>query len=69
MNIQIILNSIYAILILKLITQDEIIVDIYVNDIFYPPFNQEKIEEIRNYMAKVGNFEKSRVSNKSLKDN
>ncbi len=54
-------------LIFKLITQDEINVDIYVNDIFYPPFNQEKIDEVRNYMAQVGNLEKSRVSNRSIK--
>ena len=52
--------------IFKIITQSEIIVDIYINDIFYPPFNNEKIENIRNYMAEVGNLQKSRVSNKSL---
>jgi 1-acyl-sn-glycerol-3-phosphate acyltransferase len=54
-------------LVFKLITQSEINVDIYVNDIFYPPFNQEKIDEVRNYMAQVGNLEKSRVSNRSIK--
>jgi len=53
---------------LKLITQDEILVDVYVNDIFYPPFSAEKIEYIRNYMAKIGNFQKSRVSNRSIKE-
>jgi 1-acyl-sn-glycerol-3-phosphate acyltransferase len=57
----------YKNLLLKLITQDEIIVDIYVNDIFYPPFNQEKIDKVRDYMSKVGNLEKSRVSNRSIK--
>ena len=54
-------------LLLKIITQDEINVDIYVNDIFYPPFNQEKIDEVRDHMAKIGNLEKSRVSNRSIK--
>lgn len=54
--------------IFKLITQNEIIVDVYINDIFYPPFNNEKIDEVRDLMAKVGNLEKSRVSNRSLKE-
>jgi 1-acyl-sn-glycerol-3-phosphate acyltransferase len=54
--------------IFKLITQNEIIVDVYINDIFYPPFNNEKIEEVRDLMVKVGNFEKSRVSNRSVKE-
>jgi len=53
--------------IFKIITQDEINVDIYVNDIFYPPFTPEKIDAVRNHMAQVGNLEKSRVSNRSIK--
>lgn len=52
----------------KLITQNEIIVDVFINDIFYPPFNNEKIEEVRELMSKVGNLEKSRVSNRTLKE-
>jgi len=52
----------------KLITQDEIIVDVHINDLFYPPFDNDKIEKIRDLMTSVGNFEKSRVSNKSLKE-
>ena len=52
----------------KLITQNEIVVNIYINDFFYPPFDEQKIESIRNYMADVGKLEKSRVSNKNLKD-
>ena len=52
----------------KLITQDEINVDVYINDLFYPPFTPEKIDDVRNYMAKIGNFEKSRVSNRSIKE-
>ena len=35
---------------------------------FYPPFNQEKIDKVREHMITVGNFEKSRVSNKSYKE-
>jgi 1-acyl-sn-glycerol-3-phosphate acyltransferase len=54
-------------MIFKVITQNEINIDIYINDIFYPPFNQEKIDHVRDYMAKVGNLEKSRVSNRSIK--
>ena len=52
----------------KLITQHEINVNVYVNDFFYPPFNQEKIDKVREQMITVGNFEKSRVSNKSYKE-
>jgi hypothetical protein len=44
--------------IFKILTQDEIKVDIYINNIFYPPHDPEKI---RNYMAKIGNLKKSRV--------
>jgi 1-acyl-sn-glycerol-3-phosphate acyltransferase len=52
----------------KLITQNEIVVNIYINDFFYPPFNEEKIESVRDLMANVGKFEKSRVSNKSIRE-
>ncbi len=52
----------------KVITQNEIGVNIYINDFFYPPFDTEKIEAVRDYMCSVGNFSKSRVSNKSIKE-
>ena len=52
----------------KIITQGEINVNVYVNDFFYPPFDQAKIEGVRDFMCSVGNFEKSRVSNKGLKE-
>jgi len=52
----------------KLITQNEINVNVYINDFFYPPFDTNKIEKVRDHMISVGNFEKSRVSNKSLKE-
>lgn len=55
-------------MIFKLITQNEIVVNVYINDFYYPPYDEQKIESIRNTMAKIGNFEKSRVSNKSLKE-
>lgn len=52
----------------KLITQNEINVNVYINDFFYPPFDEEKIESVRNLMANIGKLEKSRVSNKNLKE-
>lgn len=52
----------------KLITQNEIVANVYINDFFYPPFDNQKIEQVRNYMLKVGGFENSRVSNKSIKE-
>lgn len=53
-------------MIFKLITQDEIGVDIYINDIEYPPFDNVKIEKIREKMAQVGNLKLSRVSNRNV---
>ncbi len=53
---------------LKLITQDEISVDVYINDFEYPPFDNQKIEKIRDKMAKIGNLKKSRVSNRNVKE-
>jgi len=54
--------------IFKLTTQDEINVDVYVNDLWFPPFNDEKIEKVRDLMAEVGDLKKSRVSNKYVKE-
>ena len=55
-------------MVFKLITQNEIIVDVQINDLIFPPFNDEKIDKVRNYMAKLGNLELSRVSNKFIKE-
>lgn len=52
----------------KLLTQNEIIVNIYINDFIYPPFDDKKIDEVRNHMLKIGKFENSRVSNKTIKE-
>lgn len=52
----------------KIITQNEIVANVYINDFFNPPFNDEKIDEVRNYMLKVGGFKNSRVSNKNIKE-
>jgi 1-acyl-sn-glycerol-3-phosphate acyltransferase len=55
-------------MIYKIITQNEIVVNVYINDFFYPPFDDKKIEQIRDLMIKVGGFQKSRVSNKTVKE-
>lgn len=52
----------------KIITQQEIVANVYINDFFYPPFDNEKIEKVHDFMIKVGGFEKSRVSNKTIKE-
>lgn len=52
----------------KIITQNEIVANVYINDFFYPPFNEEKIDMVRDFMINIGNFEKSRVSNKNIKE-
>lgn len=52
----------------KIITQPEIVANIYINDFFYPPFDNQKIEQVRNFMVKIGGFDKSRVSNKTIKE-
>ena len=52
----------------KLITQQEIIVDVYISDLFKPPFLPNDIENIRNIMCNLGNLKKSRVTNKFLKE-
>jgi len=53
-------------MIFKLITQKEIKVDIYINDVEFPPFDNQKIENIREKMAKSGNLKLSRVSNRNI---
>lgn len=53
-------------LIYKLITQPEIIIDVYINDLIYPPFDNIKINKIREFMANIGNLKLSRVSNKDI---
>jgi len=55
-------------LIFKLTTQTEITIDVIVSDLIYPPFDNDKIDDVRNFMAKVGNLKLSRVSNKAIQD-
>ena len=58
----------FKLMLFKLITQEEIIVNVYINDFFYPPFDNDKIEKVREHMINVGNMEKSRVSNKNIRE-
>ena len=43
-------------------------VDVYINDFHYPPFDNEKIQNIRKNMAKIGNLNLSNVSNRDISD-
>ena len=52
----------------KAITSQKINVDVYINDFYYPPFDNEKIQNIRKYMANIGNFSISNVSNRDISD-
>jgi 1-acyl-sn-glycerol-3-phosphate acyltransferase len=54
--------------ILKLFSNNELTIDVKILKPFYPPFNQDKIENVRHYMAKKGNLMLSRVSNKDIKE-
>jgi len=53
---------------MKLFSQDRIDIEVYVSDLIYPPFDNEKIEKIRKFMAKVGGLDLSRVTNRFSKD-
>ncbi len=50
--------------IFKLLSQDSIDVNLYIENIESPPFNNERIEKIRSQMARTGNFKLARTSNK-----
>jgi len=53
---------------MKLISQDEIKIYINVLDTYYPPFDNNKIEQIRQDMANAGGYSLSRISNRDIKD-
>jgi hypothetical protein len=55
-------------LLFKLTTQHEISIDVIISDLVYPPFDNKKIENVRNFMSNVGNLKLSRVSNKAIQD-
>lgn len=58
----------FKLMLYKIITQNSIVANVYINDFFEPPFDNKKIEQVRNFMAEVGGLEKSRVSNKTIKE-
>ncbi|AYV80357.1 MAG: lysophospholipid acyltransferase [Gaeavirus sp.] len=51
-------------IIFKLTSQPEINVDIIINDLVHPPFDDNKINNVRNFMAEIGELKLSRVSTK-----
>jgi 1-acyl-sn-glycerol-3-phosphate acyltransferase len=58
----------FKLMLYKIITQNSIVANVYINDFFEPPFDDKKIEKVRDFMAEVGGLEKSRVSNKTIKE-
>ena len=58
----------YKTFILKLISQKEIVVNVYVNDLHAPPFTTEQIANIRQEMIDTCDLQDSQVSNRSFKD-
>lgn len=65
---KIIYDNDFSQMILKLISQSEIKINVYINDLVDGPFDTEKINNVRNHMMNVGKFNNSRVSNKSIKE-
>jgi 1-acyl-sn-glycerol-3-phosphate acyltransferase len=58
----------YKTFILKLISQKEIVVNVYINDLHAPPFTVEQITKIRQEMIDTADLKDSRVSNRNFKD-
>jgi hypothetical protein len=58
----------YKTFILKLISQKEIVVNVYINDLHAPPFTTDQIANIRQEMIDTGDLQDSQVSNRSFKD-
>ncbi len=54
--------------ILKIASAQQEVIEMTILDPFYPPFDEKKIETVRNSMAKKGKLLLSRVSNKDIKE-
>lgn len=54
--------------ILKISSHQSEVIEMFILDPFYPPFDDDKIEVIRKAMADKGNLLLSRVSNRDIKD-
>ena len=52
----------------KLATQPKIIVNVTINDLIYPPFDNNNISNVRNFMASIGKFKLSNVSNRMINE-
>jgi 1-acyl-sn-glycerol-3-phosphate acyltransferase len=52
---------------LRLISQQEINIDVHLLDVEYPPFNKKKVNKIRNKMSKIGNFFLTNITSKGAK--
>lgn len=52
----------------KLLSLDELTIEVFILPMEYPPFTAEKIESIRQKMGKAGNMALSRVSNKDINE-
>jgi 1-acyl-sn-glycerol-3-phosphate acyltransferase len=52
----------------KLLSVDKFNIEVHILPIEYPPFDDQKIENIRKKMGKAANLALSRVSNKDIKD-
>lgn len=52
----------------KMLSLDDLTIEVFVLPLEYPPFTSEKIESIRQKMAKAGNMALSRVSNKDINE-
>lgn len=54
--------------ILKIASKQKEIIEMHILDPFYPPFDENKIELVRNAMAERGDFLLSRVSNRDIRE-
>jgi hypothetical protein len=50
----------------KILSADELCIEVFVLPLEYPPFDDAKIEIIRKKMGKTGDMALSRVSNKGI---
>ena len=58
----------FNLLMLKLLSQDRINIDIIINDFETGPFDDIKIEKIRENMAKLGDLKLSNISNRKINE-
>ena len=54
---------------MKIASRQKEIIEVHILDPVYPPFDDQKIETIRQLMANRGGMVLSRVSNKDINEN